>query len=343
MEKETIGIMFGGPSSEYKVALDTVDCVLKLIDRSRYDIVLVGVNRSGKAYVYLGDEACILDDTWEDQETYPAFFSIDPQDTCVYYAQNGSLTSLHVDRFFPIMHGAFGEDGTAQGLLKAAGFPIVGCGITPSALGMDKDLAHKVARAAGISVARSIVVRNTDSDSDILRSARQLEYPVYVKPARGGSSIGITKVVSEDGLIDAVALARSYDEKVVIEENIDGIEVGLAIIGKDRLITGEVDSLATRNDFFSYEDKYLSSVSKIAQDKLPDAARERIANVAVNVYRALECDGFARVDLFLTEDGTVYFNEINTIPWIPEHGRFAQMLIKKGLSMPQIVQAILDV
>ena len=167
-------------------------------------------------------------------------------------------------------------------------------------------------------------------------------YPVYVKPARGGSSIGVAKANDRNAFVDAVKQAFEYDDKVVVEENIVGNEVGLAIIGKDDLITGKVDKLGTLDDFFSYDDKYVVHESRIVENDIPLDVQQRIADAAIKVYNALECDGFARVDLFLTPDHKIYFNEINTIPWIPEHGRFAQMLLKNGFTMKGIVEAILE-
>ncbi len=341
---KSICIMFGGPSAEYEASIDSTREFLTHVRREGRQFQLVGVTRTGDAYLYKGPEDAIWNGSWESEEKHELYARVSRKGVLYWKDDEGAVHELRPDACLPLIPGAYGEDGTVQGLLGALGIPAIGCSVSSSAVGFDKDLSHKIAFAAGVSAPRSVVCYpDIDDEGDILTRVEELGFPVYVKPARGGSSIGISKVESLDALAEAIQLARRYDEKVLIEENIVGVEVGLAVIGKKRLVTGEVDQVNTVNHFFSYEDKYVDTGESPIDDSVDYDAEtvERIKQAALTVYRAIGCEGFVRVDLFLDQEGNIFFNEINTVPWLPAHGRYSKMLLRAGYSMEDIMEQIL--
>ena len=341
---ETIGIIFGGPTSEYEVSLENVGEFLENVERADRAFEFIGISREGTAYYYRGPERAIWEDTWMQEEKHELFARVSQEGRLFWRDDDGAEHELHVDACLSLIMGAYGEDGILQGLLQALGLPLIGCSVAASAVGFDKDLSHKVAWAAGVRVPSCVVCHPAFDDMDAVRAQVDvLGYPVYVKPARGGSSLGITKVERPEDLAGAIKCAMHYDEKVLVEENIVGVEVGLSVIGNRNLVCGKTDQVNTVNHFFSYEDKYLDTGESPIMDTVDydDETAERIRDAALTVYRALGCTGFARVDLFLDEQGNVIFNEINTVPWLPAHGRFSKMLLRAGYSMHDIMELIL--
>jgi D-alanine---D-serine ligase len=241
------------------------------------------------------------------------------------------------------LHGKHGEDGTLQGLLEMAGIPYVGCRTLSSAMCMDKDVAHKIAQLAGVKTPRSIVLNAKTADTQLLARAASLNYPLFVKPANAGSSIGITQVHQAGELQDALALAFEHDAKVIIEEAVDGFEVGCAILGTEALCLGELDEIELSGGFFDYVEKYTLKTSKIhLPARVDPETAVRIKQTAATVYRALNCSGFARVDLFVTPQQEIIFNEVNTIPGLTSHSRFPKMLQGIGLTFEQLVDDLIS-
>ena len=242
----------------------------------------------------------------------------------------------------PVLHGKNGEDGTVQGLLELAGIPVVGCGVLASALCMDKDVAHRLVQAAGVAVPPSILFRAGEGLDTLPERTASLTYPLFVKPARAGSSFGITKVEEPGVLAEAVTAALAHDSKVVIEEAVPGFEVGCAVLGNEVLTVGHVDEIELSGGFFNYTEKYgliTSSIhmpARISQEK-----ETEIQVTAQLIYRALECSGFARVDLFLTPDGRIVFNEVNTIPGFTAHSRYPNMMRSIGLEFGPLLDRLI--
>lgn len=260
-----------------------------------------------------------------------------------YYEREGALRVLRLDLVLPILHGKNGEDGTVQGVLELAGIPMAGCGLLSSALCMDKDLAHRVAAAAGVSVPASVLIRKPYEMLQVWKDGGKLGYPLFVKPVRAGSSFGITMVQTEEELIPALERAFEHDSMVLMEERILGREVGCAVIGTSDLLVGEADEIELSDGFFDYTEKYTLKTSKIHVPARVDArTAARIKQEAQTIYRALGCSGFARVDLFLTDDGRIYFNEVNTIPGFTTHNRFPSMMRAAGYSFEDVVSRILE-
>lgn len=227
-------------------------------------------------------------------------------------------------------------------MLELAGIPVIGCGLLSSALCMDKELAHRIVSAAGIRVAESITVKPGYNPQKLSVQAERLGYPLFVKPVRAGSSFGITKVARAEELLPAVENAFAHDSEVILEEMIRGFEVGCAVLGNEEPVVGEVDEIELSDGFFDYEEKYTLKTSEIHVPARisPDVA-EKFKEAALVIYRALKCSDFARVDLFLTPEGDIVFNEVNTIPGFTAHSRYPGMLKAAGMSFEEIIDRIL--
>lgn len=351
MKTKNVLLFFGGCSSEYEVSLESAAGVIRNLDAERFTPVLIGITREGNWYHYTGDLQGIVDDTWHTDAAHcsPAVLSPNRSAHELLVHGENSLMRIPVDVALPILHGRNGEDGTLQGLIELAGIPLAGCGTLASALCMDKDRAHRLVSLSGIRTPQALVLDMPVSKvfSSVTEQAqtfaRQIGFPLYVKPVKAGSSYGVSKVASAGQLESAIELAFAYDNQVILEENIPGFEVGCAVLGTQELITGEVDEIELSGGFFDYTEKYTLKTSaihvpaRISSDK---AAEIKLA--AKKIYCVLGCSGFARVDLFLTPDGEIVFNEVNTIPGFTEHSRYPGMMKAAGLSFPQVLEQILN-
>ncbi len=345
MNKKTIAVLFGGCSSEYAVSLQSAHAVLTHLDSDRYAAVPVGITREGRWFRFHGDYDRIEMDTWHQESSCltPAFLSPDRGIHGLVEFTAAGARSIPLDAVFPVLHGKNGEDGTVQGLAELAGIPLVGCGCLASAICMDKDRAHKLARLAGVDVPESFVVRAGERLDDLERRAQALGYPIFVKPVRAGSSFGITRVMDPDGLKPAVQLALEHDNEAILEQAVEGFEVGCAVLGNETLTCGRVDEIELAGGFFDYTEKYTLQSARIHMPARIDPDTERrIRQDACAVYRALGCSGFARVDLFLTPQGRIVFNEVNTIPGFTAHSRYPNMMKGIGLSFSQVLDRLIE-
>jgi len=343
MKRKTVAVLFGGHSTEYGVSLQSACSVIENLDPKKYHVILLGITRQGEWLKYDGNTSLIQNDTWSKRGCcVPAVISPDRNTHGILVLDGGKTTAIPIDVAFPVLHGKNGEDGTVQGLLEMAGIPCVGCGTLSSALCMDKDMAHRLVHLAGIKTPSSLVLRSPVSEGELSKQAAHLRYPLFVKPANAGSSFGITKVSQPSELTDAVGIAFQHDRKALIEEAVDGFEVGCAVLGNETLIMGEVDEIELSQDFFDYTEKYTLKTSKIHMPARIDTdMANRIRQTAAVIYRTLDCTGFARVDLFLTPESEIVFNEVNTIPGFTAHSRYPSMLKGIGMTFPQIVDELI--
>ncbi|MBQ8431557.1 MAG: D-alanine--D-serine ligase VanG [Clostridia bacterium] len=339
-----VAVFFGGYSSEYSISLQSAYAVICNLDPKKYHPLPIGISREGRWFFFRGDLKKIPEDTWcNDGDCVPALLSPNRGEKALYLLTDGGIASIPVDVALPIMHGKFGEDGTLQGYIELAGIPLVGCGVLSSALCMDKDRAHKLAELAGILVPRALALRPKYSLDNVLSFAKENGYPLFVKPVKSGSSYGVTRVECEEQLLKAVDFAFTFDNEVLIEQGIEGFEVGCAVMGSDELIVGEVDEIELAGGFFDFTEKYTLKTSAIhVPARISKETAERIKETAKILYRTLACTGFARVDLFLTPDEKIYFNEINTIPGFTEHSRYPGMMRAIGYSFPQVLDKLID-
>lgn len=343
-KKKRIAVIFGGCSPEYHVSLQSAYAVTCHMDKQKYEPVLIGITKKGDWFHFCGDIEKIPADTWHNAaDCVPAAVSLSRSDHALLEWRENRVSKLPIDAAFPVLHGKNGEDGTVQGVFELAGIPAAGCGILASALCMDKDRAHKLAQAAGVAVPRSFTLKKSEDIGAALAQAEQIGYPLFVKPVKAGSSFGITKVRDQTELPAAIKLALEYDETVIVEENICGFEVGCAVLGTDELTVGEADEIELADGFFDYTEKYTLKTAAIHVPARVDAATaEKIKQTAKTVYRALDCRGFARVDLFLSNSGEIVFNEVNTIPGFTAHSRFPNMMKAVGMTFETIISTVID-
>jgi D-alanine--(R)-lactate ligase len=332
-----IGIVFGGSSEEHPISVKSAQEVARNLDAEKYEPFWIGITRSGAWKLCDGPG-----ENWED-DGRPAVLSPDPSVRGLLVLDQGRYEAISLDLVLPVLHGKFGEDGAMQGLLELSGIPYAGCDVQSSALCMDKSLAYTVAGSAGIATPNFwTITANENLDPG------RLSYPVFVKPARSGSSFGVSKVSRAEELPSAVEIARQYDSKVLVEEAVVGSEIGCAILGNDLdLIAGEVDRIALSHGFFrihqeSEPESGSDNSTPIVPADIPAEARALVQETAKAVYRALGCGGLARVDLFLKEDGTVVLNEVNTLPGLTSYSRYPRMMAAAGLPLAEVIDRLVS-
>ncbi|ROP42205.1 D-alanine--(R)-lactate ligase [Saccharothrix texasensis] len=333
-----IGIVFGGRSEEHSVSVKSAREVAKHLDTDKYEPFYVGITRSGAWRLCDGPEP-----GWENGGSRPVVLSPDRDARGLLVLEEGRYRTIELDVVLPVLHGRLGEDGATQGLLELSGIPYAGCDVQSSALCMDKSLAYLVARAAGIATPDFRVV-----EKDERVEPDRLSYPVFVKPARSGSSFGVSEVTRPEDLADAVETARQYDSKVVLERAVVGSEVGCAILGDAAdPVAGEVDRIALSHGFFrihqeSEPESGSENSTAIVPADIPAEARALVQETAKTVYRALGCRGLARVDMFLTEDGTVVLNEVNTLPGLTSYSRYPRMMAAAGMPLGEVIDRVVS-
>jgi D-alanine-D-alanine ligase len=325
-----VAILAGGRSSEHDISLLSARSVLEALDPERYDVVNVAIARDGRWSVDAGGDVLVPGTRTGPAETLPV------------PAAAGTLAALGaVDVVLPILHGPFGEDGTVQGLLELAGIPYVGAGVAASALAMDKDLFKKVLRDSGVPVARHHAIRLGDPVTN------PFGYPVFVKPARLGSSVGISKVHDALELEPAVALARRHDEKVLVEEFVDGMEVECGVLGNRvpppiASLPGRIDTLD--HEWYDFDSKYdENGMELVIPPELPQETIELVQQRSVDAFVACECEGLARVDFFVrASDGEVIVNELNTMPGFTSTSVYAKLFEASGIPYAELVDRLIE-
>ena len=318
MSRLKVAILAGGRSSEHEISLASARSVLESLDPAAYDVVTVAIGRDGRWELGSGDGSVA--------ETLPV------------PAVNAPATLGAVDVVLPLLHGPFGEDGTVQGLLELAGIPYVGAGVAASALCMDKDLFKKVLRDSGISVARHVALRDGDAVQN------PFGFPCFVKPARLGSSVGISKAHDETELRDAVDLAFRHDDKVLVEEFLDGIEVEVGVLGNREPIAsvpGQIVPLG--HDWYDYASKYdEGGMELVIPPHLHDDVLEEVQRAAVESFRVTECEGMARVDCFVVDGNRVVVNELNTIPGFTSTSVYAKLFAASGIPYETLLRRLIE-
>ena len=343
MKKQRIAVIFGGNSPEYGVSLQSAHAVISHIDQSRYQPVLIGIDPAGQWFHYSGPLDAIAGDTWRGGPCTPAGVSLNPKDHALLFFGEQGVERCPVDAAFPVLHGRNGEDGSVQGLVQLAGIPLVGCGVLSSALCMDKDRAHALVKAAGVEVPKSFLVAKGVAQSQALAQAEALGYPLFVKPLRAGSSYGITQVTEAQAFPEALALAFAYDQQVIVEEAIPGFEVGCAVMGSQVLTVGEPDEIELSQGFFNFTEKYTLKTSAIhVPARISPELTRRVKETAQVIYRALDCQGFARVDVFVEPSGRIVFNEVNTIPGFTAHSRYPKMMQEAGIPFSVLITRLIQ-
>ncbi len=351
MTKPVVAVLFGGVSSEHEVSRLTAASVLENIDRERWAPLAVGITKEG--HWFLCPEglppAAIADGSWEkDPNLYHIILSPDREHHGLWvFIGKGGWWRTKIDVIFPALHGKNGEDGAIQGLAQLAGIPIVGCGITASALCMDKALTKTLLTACGIPNAKWLcTTRETRDDAALAEQIpAELGWPVFVKPASDGSSVGVSRVEGPEGLPAALDEAFARGRKVIIEEAVKGAEVECAVMGNHTGVetSAVLGEIVPKRALYDYEGKYLDgSTDLYIPARLPREQAEAIRTAAAAAYRALECTGLARVDFFALADGGYILNEINTLPGFTSISMYPKLMMASGMTYPEIITRLLE-
>jgi len=346
--KITVGILFGGKSAEHEVSLQSAKSIVEAIDREKYEVVMIAVDKEGQWHLTDASKFLLNADN-------PKLIKLNKVSDNLALApgkRSEQLISLTnhgstapVDVIFPVIHGPFGEDGTLQGLLKLANVPFVGPGVLGSAVSMDKDVAKRLLRDAGIAIARFLVFdRASFNKIDFNEAKNQLGLPLFVKPANLGSSVGINKVNDREQFEDAVNDAFQYDNKIVIEEFIEGREIECSVLGNDDPIASLPGEILPQDDFYSYKAKYIDEDGAILDvpAKLPESIVKKVQEYSIQAFKVLCCEGMARVDLFLKENGEIVINEINTLPGFTKISMYPKLWGASGISYPELIHRLIQ-
>lgn len=345
--KKTVAIIFGGESSEYDVSCVSAANVAENLDSELFEAILVGITRDGKWWIFGGSTDEMRDKSWSEKRELLTPAIISPckahHGLLALNGVEGSFKIIRIDVAFPVLHGKNGEDGTMQGLLTLAGIPFVGCDTYSSAVSMDKAAAKTIAAAAGIPVVPFTTVASfTDIEETVEEVEKKYGYPMFVKPANAGSSVGVTKAKNRDELLKGIELAFKHDKKLLIEPNIVGREIEVAVCGNDWPIASACGEVKPNSDFYDYETKYIDDRAEcIAPADIPGADSLRIRSYAANTFRILGGSGFARVDFFYTENGAL-FNEINTIPGFTPISMYPRLMELAGYEYGALITKLLD-
>lgn len=348
--KIRVGVILGGRSGEHEVSLVSAQSVMDAMDKEKYEVIPIGITKEGR-WIAGGDPVAALKGLPAEDTHHTALLGDPTQRGLVPHDAMQAVeraTPVALDVLFPVLHGPYGEDGTVQGLLELADVPYVGAGVLGSALGMDKAVMKDVFKAHGLPVVRYRVYKRRELDREQPRIEaeieRELGYPCFVKPANLGSSVGVSKVHDRSELRPALLLAASYDRKIVVEEGINAREIECSVLGNDEPEASVLGEIIPSNEFYDYNAKYVDGRSELViPAPLPDALAQRIRQLAIQAFVALDCAGMARVDFLLDRDTLdVYVNEINTIPGFTSISMYPKLWEASGLPYPALIDRLIE-
>lgn len=346
MNKKTVAVIFGGASSEYLVSLRSATSVLETIPKNKYTVRMLGITQAGVWYEYTGDIANIANDTWlQSGKVTPAFIAPDPSIGGYIRLQNTEVQTIKVDIAFPVMHGKNAEDGTIQGLLELSGIAYVGCNVTASTLCMDKEYTHRILDQVGIQTAKWLKFskQNLQNFKQIEEKiATTLSYPVFIKPANAGSSVGVSRACNITELRTALELAFAHDEKIIVEAQLIGKEVECAVLGNENPSASTIGEIAPSQGIYDYEAKYVNNTADLhIPARISADTAQKIKDIAISAYKALGCSGLSRVDFFVCDTGEIVLNEINTMPGFTSISMYPKLFIYDGVPYSNLIDALL--
>lgn len=347
MDKKKIAVLFGGQSSEHIVSCMSAANVIEQIDTLRYDLILIGITEDGH-WVKAESVEDIRSGAWKESKV-EAVISPDATKQCVIFTENGVSSQQRIDVAFPVLHGLFGEDGTVQGLFELARIPYVGCGVLASAVSMDKLYTKIIVDDLGIRQADYVPVMswkmNKDMDGVVKQIEEKFAYPVFVKPSNAGSSKGVSKAENREELVDGLLEAARHDRKILVEETIVGHEIECAVLGGGQkpVQSSGVGEILAAAEFYDFEAKYYNEESRtVLGPELPGDSAEQVRKAAASIFNAVDGYGLARVDFFVTKDGEVVFNEINTLPGFTAISMYPMLWEAAGISKKDLINRLID-
>ena len=348
MQKKRIAVIFGGKSSEHEVSRVSATYVINTIPREKYEVFTIGITKQGRWLLYSGDTSAIADGSWEKHpDNRTAFIAPAPSlsGMVVIYPDRTEIVGLDV--IFPVLHGKNGEDGTIQGIFEMSGIPYVGCGVLASAACMDKAVTNILLEKFGIDQARFTWFYSyeyKDAPDEIIgRVEKELgSYPLFVKPANAGSSVGISKAHNRDELVRAIETASREDQKIVVEESIEGAEVECAVLGNEKPFASVPGQIAPASEFYDYDAKYNNSASQLyIPAKVSEEVMQKVRDTAVKAYTRIGCTGLSRVDFFVTKEGRVLLNEINTLPGFTSISMYPKLMAASGIEGEKLIEELI--
>lgn len=348
MNKKKIAVIFGGKSSEHDISRISASYVISRISKEKYDIFTIGITKQGKWLLYSGNIESIKDGSWESHpDNKLAFIAPAPSVHGMVIMSEGKCETVRLDVIFPVLHGKNGEDGTIQGLFEMSGIPYVGCGVLASADCMDKVTANIIFASLGIEQAKFTWCYANDFKKSPEKVIAQIEstlpYPIFVKPANAGSSVGISKAHNRTELQKAIETASKEDNRILFEETIVGKEVECAVLGNDEPFASTVGEITPASEFYDFDAKYNDANSLLfIPARIDNAIIEKIRETAVRAYRAIGCMGLSRVDFFVTADNRIMLNEINTLPGFTSISMYPKLMEKSGIDGTQLVEKLIE-
>ena len=345
--KKTVAVIFGGQSSEHEVSRTSAMLMLNALDKEKYQVLPVGITKKGQWLIYNGPVEHVKTGEWE-KYGVPVSLSPDATKKCFLKIVNDSVKEIPVDVVIPVLHGAWGEDGTIQGLLEMAQIPYVGCGVLASAVSMDKVFTKLIAKSVRIPQAKYLWIYKADlaekREKILDKVERKLGYPCFVKPSNAGSSVGISKAKNREQLSQALDYAAGYDRKVIIEEAIDAREFECAVLGNEDIMVSGMGEVLSAAEFYDYDAKYNNSASRtVIPAEIEAEKAEEMRRIAKKIYRAVDGSGLARVDFFVDrKTGKVLFNELNTMPGFTPISMYPMLWEAAGMSNRELMDRFID-
>ena len=346
--KLRVVLLFGGRSGEHEVSLNSAQSIFKAIDRTRYNVETIGINRQGQWFWGVLPETLIKEGFPSAEQTHQVTLVIDPTNPHFMALDGYTLPNQgQFDLVFPVMHGPYGEDGTLQGLLEMANVPYVGSGVLGSSLGMDKDRMKSVFTEKGLPQARYLTFLRSDLLSRRETSLNEIEmkigYPCFVKPANLGSSVGISKAHTREELSEALNVATVFDRKVVVEANINGQEIEVAVLGNDTPKASVPGEVKPAHEFYTYEAKYSNiGSSLLIPAPLDESIVSQLKEMAIEAFRSVEASGLSRVDFFVTPENEIFLNEINTLPGFTEISMYPKLWEASGIPYSELINRLIS-
>lgn len=334
-----LGVVFGGQSSEYSVSLHSVASFLRQIRKEKYELTMIGIDQSGQFYVYDGSIDDIEHDNWVNQATKAAWVhkGIMPLD--------GKNETVFLDCVFPVLHGKNGEDGCIQGLLELMNIHYVGCDVMSSAISMDKEIMHILCDEAKIPCADYVCLKANEEKLTFDAIKERFDLPWVIKPCNAGSSYGVHFVEKEEDFEAACKDAFYYDGrgKILVEKAIEGFEIGCAVMGNEKVFTGSCDEIEITGGIFDFEGKYEMKGAEIhCPARIDEETFKKAQDLAARTYKAMNCCGMARVDMFVTPNKEIVLNELNTIPGFTATSRYPSMMEKAGITFPDLIDQLIE-
>ena len=348
VSKKTVAVIFGGQSSEHEVSRTSAVMMLQALDKEKYQVLSVGITKKGQWLIYNGPVEHVKTGEWEKFGT-PVSLSPDATKKCFLKIVGGNVKEIPVDVVIPVLHGAWGEDGTIQGLLEMAQIPYVGCGVLASAVSMDKLYTKIIVDDLGIRQAAYVPVMRwkmeKDMDAVVAQVESRFQYPVFVKPSNAGSSRGVSKAENREGLVAALKEAAKHDRKILVEETIVGHEVECAVLGGGQkpVKASGVGEILAAAEFYDFDAKYNNEESRtVIGPELPGDSAERVREAAAKIFNAVDGYGLSRVDFFVTKEGEVIFNEINTMPGFTAISMYPMLWEAAGIPKAELVDRLIS-